>query len=323
MVRSKLTAQNHQDLLRLYRQPGVTTTALAEQFQVSVSTIARILKENIPAREYQELVNLKRMAGRRKEDADEEPAQLSMIPSPESDPPAGAEQLSEDLQPDPILAGLLPEEVTADEQDHDPLPPEGDALDQEDYEVAAALEITADIAEELEEELRHELENTRLDRTDLEADLENDLDDDDLEEDDLESDEDIGSESVSAATGITQEPQPLQVLPLEELEPPRVCYAVVDRFQELATRPLREFIPLERTDLVDLGLSPETAAQARTLPIFDSHRVARRFSEMIKRGGNQPYKVIQFSGHLLEIVRFHLQGKGITHLLVDGRVYSL
>ena len=55
----------------------------------------------------------------------------------------------------------------------------------------------------------------------------------------------------------------------------------------------------------------------KTLPIFDNHRVARRFS-------NRSQRVIKVpDGRLLYKTCYHLQAKGITRILLDGQIYSL
>lgn len=101
----------------------------------------------------------------------------------------------------------------------------------------------------------------------------------------------------------------VQVLPLSEATLPKTCYLVIDRASELITRPLREF--------GDLGQIPTQEDQQKTLPVFDNHRVARRFSTKRDRVIKVP------DGRMLKKARSHLQAKGITRLLVDGQVYSL
>jgi hypothetical protein len=62
--------------------------------------------------------------------------------------------------------------------------------------------------------------------------------------------------------------------------------------------------------------APATEA-SQTLPIFDNHRVARRFSRRNQRVIKVP------DGQLLTKAQVYLQAKGIKHLLIDGHVYSL
>jgi hypothetical protein len=96
---------------------------------------------------------------------------------------------------------------------------------------------------------------------------------------------------------------------LSEASLPKTCYLVVDRAAELIVRPLKEFS--------DLGRIPAEEVQEKTLPVFDNHRVARRFS-------NRSQRVIKVpDGRMLQKTCSHLQAKGITRLLIDGQVYSL
>jgi len=71
-------------------------------------------------------------------------------------------------------------------------------------------------------------------------------------------------------------------------------------------------------DFGDLGQIPETEFQAKTLPVFDNHRVAKRYSNP------RTQRVIKLpDGRVLSKASSHLQAKGITRVLIDGRVYSL
>ena len=97
--------------------------------------------------------------------------------------------------------------------------------------------------------------------------------------------------------------------PLSEAILPKTCYLVVDRLSELISRPLQDF--------EELGEIPPGETQEQTLPIFDNHRVARRFANRSQRVMKIPdSRVLQKTGA-------HLQAKGITRVLIDGKVYSL
>ncbi|MFS8854912.1 hypothetical protein NW851_02810 [Synechococcus sp. H55.7] len=282
MARSKLSEQEQQQIVSAYRGSAATAVELAEQFQVSVTTITRVLKENIAADEYQRLIQLKRSAARRK-DIEEKVAvgqiaalEQQLLPlSPSGDPPAAA------------------------------TPPNGEEPNTNDAPIGGIEESLPEL--QLAAELQEDLEDI--------DDEEETEEDSDLEDED---DSDYFPEDEPEADHLADPGYQVQVLPLEELTPPETCYVVVDRYQELTTRPLKEFfgpgsVPVEGID------------NANTLPIFDNHKVARRFSEMSRRGSNTypPYRVIQFPGYILDIVRTQLQKKGITHLLVDGQIYSL
>ena len=97
--------------------------------------------------------------------------------------------------------------------------------------------------------------------------------------------------------------------PLSAAAFPKTCYLVIDRAAELITRPLKDF--------AELGKVPPQEIQQRTLPIFESHRIARRFSK-------RKEKVIKVpDGRLIEKAHAQLEAKGITRLLMDGRIYAL
>lgn len=286
MARSKLSEQEQQQIVSAYRGSAATAVELAEQFQVSITTITRVLKENIAADEYQRLIYLKRSAARRKDMG--EKAVVGGIPAPEQQILPLEPELpfsSPSLQPNANDEG---EDNTAGTESLPKLPPE-------------ELPLAAGLREDLED-VEEETEEDR------------DLEDEDEDDPDYPLEDEDGPEEDP----LTDPSYQIQVLPLEELTLPETCYVVVDRYQELTTRPLKEFfgsgsLPIEGID------------NANTLPIFDNHKVARRFSEMSRRGSNTypPYRVIQFPGYILEIVRTQLQKKGITHLLMDGQIYSL
>lgn len=290
MARSKLSEQEQRQIVSAYRGSAATAVELAEQFQVSITTITRVLKENIAADEYQRLIHLKRSAARRKDMG--EKAVVGGIPAPEQQIlPLEPELPSPSPLPEPPAepnANEEGEDNTAGTESLPELPPE-------------ELPLAAGLREDLED-VEEETEEDR------------DLEDEDGDDPDYLLEDEDGPEEDP----LTDPGYQIQVLPLEELTLPETCYVVVDRYQELTARPLKEFfgsgsLPIEGID------------NANTLPIFDNHKVARRFSEMSRRGSNTypPYRVIQFPGYILEIVRTQLQKKGITHLLMDGQIYSL
>ena len=136
-----------------------------------------------------------------------------------------------------------------------------------------------------------------------------DLDEDEDEEVVEGSDEDNWQDEMEVKPRQAFLKSNLQVLPLSEASFPRTCYLVIDRTADLITRPLKEF--------ADLGKIPDSEIGQKTLPVFDNQRVARRFS-------NRSQRVIKVpDGQLLETTSSHLAAKGITRLLLDGKVYSL
>ncbi len=89
---------------------------------------------------------------------------------------------------------------------------------------------------------------------------------------------------------------------------PRICYLVVDRAADLVVRPLEDFGAL------GLSANPTTL----TLPIFDNHRVAKRFAT------DRSQRVIKVpDSQVFYKTAFQLRAKGITHLFIDGQIYVL
>jgi transposase-like protein len=141
-----------------------------------------------------------------------------------------------------------------------------------------------------------------------------DLGDDD---EDFGDDEDLTEEEASTAYQpldpkrlLTGDSLHIRVTPLSQATLPRTCYIVIDKFAELIVRPLKDF--------ADLGQIPGEEIQQRTLPIFDNHRVAKRFSNQ------RTQRVIKVpDSKVFHKTCHHLRMKGITRLLVDGSIYSL
>jgi hypothetical protein len=149
-----------------------------------------------------------------------------------------------------------------------------------------------------------------LDDDELE-DIEDDLVDEDnleLAEDELDEEEDAGLPMFAELSNGRSISDRLEILPLDRADLPQICYIVVDRIAEIITRPLKDF--------KDLGAIPPEESLSKTIPIFDNHRVARRFSHHNQR-------VIKFPSDLIQITRPQLVQKGITRILFSGQVYTL
>ncbi|MBD2455761.1 transposase [Nostoc sp. FACHB-87] len=326
----KLTESDKQEILKLYRETAETTSTLAERYDVSNSTISRLLKSTLPEDEYEYLVSLKRAARTPEGRAQVNYEQLPLLvpKEPEIEPPQSESkpiELPKLKSQEPVIEAALEPEDDEDSNsgirrvrrrssattekpkpklvkkaDIAPEPPPEIAsipspiLDEERPKVVAFADI-------LGEELLDESED--LD------DLDDDLDDDDLDDDDYEEDDDYFDEPRPLVTRRRLGEAPVQVLPLSAANLPRTCYLVIDRSAELITRPLKDF--------GDLGQIPTLETQQRTLPIFDNHRVAKRFSTKRDRVIKVP------DSRMLHKARTHLQAKGITRLLIDGQVYSL
>jgi len=332
MTVRKLSDSDKSDILNLYRQAGETTSTLAERYGVSNSTISRLLKSTLPENEYEALIASKRAARTYYPEATQpllfsgpEPEVMVVKPLVEVKPIPEAEStpshqlrlrpsLSSELEtetPARVEAQLNPSDalkMTFDEdlesepenlpQRLDPQPLNLTAQNSHPLDEDSGAQASA-VAQILGEDLLDESE----DLTDLDDEDDEDLEDlEDLDEDDLDEDTPIVKRRVPSEMLV-------QVLPLSEANLPKTCYLVIDRASELITRPLRDFS--------DLGQIPTQEVQQRTLPVFDNHRVARRFSTKRDRVIKVP------DSRLLQKTCSQLQAKGITRLLVDGQVYSL
>ncbi len=279
----KLALDDKQEILRLYRESDATTTQLAKQFGISTSTVLRLLQELIPAEEYRQLVGQKKADGKRgsRINYDNGGFQINQLA----------------LITDDLSLVDDPSTYIYDHADQD------DETDQGD-ETAIAMD---DIDETLnmadseidDDELDEDDEDDLVDEDNLDLD-EDELDDEDTDESSLSMFEDLrGSHSTS---------ERLEILPLDRADLPLICYIVVDRIAEIITRPLKDF--------KDLGEIPAEESLSKTIPIFDNHRVARRFSHHNQR-------VIKFPSDLIHITRPKLVQKGITRILFSGQVYTL
>ncbi len=131
------------------------------------------------------------------------------------------------------------------------------------------------------------------------------LDDDDWDDSDDEDDLELEFDSGLGRSGGGV----VQVLPFAEADLPRICYLVVDRSGELVARPMRDFS--------DLGSIPDQETQEKTLPVFDHHKIAQRFSNRFQRVIKVP------DGRMIDKTRSQLKAKGITRLLINGQIYTL
>ncbi len=316
MAPKKLTETDKRDILARYRQSDETTSTLAGQYGVSTSTISRLLKQSLSEKEYDSLIQQKRLAAGK--------SQLELELPPVAEPVA----VQEDVPPPEEVDSVKPSprrrrrSSAPQEVDIPMAQPITSSPADAVAEVAAIASpvpeatdsVFADlpaVIEELQVEVKEKLLNVEeLDELDDEDDeLDDDEDDelDDDEDDELDDDEDADLEGFAPMQ--IQDAKQLQVLPLTESVIPRICYLVVDKSAELITRPLKDF--------ANLGQVSGAEEQEKTLPVFDNHRVAKRFMRRMQRVVKIP------DGRVLFKVSSYLQAKGITRLLIDGHVYSL
>jgi transposase-like protein len=339
MTYKKLPESEKQEVFRLYQEAGETIPALSERYGVSTTTIRRIIKtgengelaptgvlsipaasapESLPTLGSERQIPLGDNDLAEKPTAPEPPILLKPdrpIPAPRrleqrspTHPLSGrpTESLPPDSVSSPLVSKPKPSETTAESlaqrvSNQSP----GLLSDPQSDPLEAYLPISSGRQGAIADELAPELQD----------DIDDELDDlDDL--DDLEDDgeDEISDEADAEALHLLVSPsaqlhQQVQVLPISEAAIPRTFYLVIDRFAELITRPLKDF--------GDLGQLPLEETQQRTLPIFDNHRVARRFSNRTQRVIKVP------DGELLHRTCSHLQAKGITRLLINGQVYGI
>ncbi|MBH8572623.1 transposase [Nostocaceae cyanobacterium CENA369] len=329
----KLTDSDKQEILKLYRETAETTSTLAERYDVSNSTISRLLKSTLPEDEYEYLVSLKRAArtpeGRAQVSYEQLPLLSQLEPSPEL-PSNESPRLKLPVKQQEPIVEIQTQQEEAEEDltsANRRVKRRSSATEKPKLKSPKQLELVEEKPPEIVSIPSPILEDERPEATvvaqmlvgedllDESEDLD-DLEEDDLEEDDLDEDYDDEEEDDD----YLDEPRPLvtrrrlgeipvQVLPLSAASLPKTCYLVIDRASELITRPLRDF--------GDLGQIPNLETQQRTLPVFDNHRVAKRFSTKRDRVIKVP------DSKMLHKARTHLQAKGITRLLIDGQVYSL
>lgn len=330
----KLSDSEKIDIIALYRETGDTTSTLASRYNVSNSTISRLLKSRLPADEYEILVQQKRAAAgkgqpplpRRTLESSEEVSQkrsesvdpsLSELQSAAQSQKATSDQSLGDgtnrspskgkptSSPPKIVQTEIPLQVNPTASSSSEVDANLRTIDDDDDDDSYQAQVST-IEELLGEELLPE------DQDDDDDDDDDDSDDDDNSEDEGKSSPDrrlFGGQPLNLAGNGKKSQSLIQIMPLSEAELPKICYVVIDKAAELITRPLNDFSELGKIPLAEKG--------AATLPIFENHRVARRFSKRSHRVIKVP------DGSVLPKVGSYLQAKGITCLLIDGRVYSL
>jgi len=343
MAPKKLTEADKTSILKLYHEPEETTSTLADQFGVSNSTISRLLKASLPQKEYRRLIQQKRSTA----DKGTAGAVSTKAAQKEKAPPAKgtakaesaeAEETPQVDKPAPKLkpkkgeesaAEATPTESPAAEAKEKPTPVKRtrqrsrSATQADDSAAQLTLPTEEEQAEasqpsspeppklkigpvpdEVEEEV------TETIPTDWDEDvsaLDDDYDEDDEDDDDFDEE---GETWDGDEEDVAPHLEKLEITPLTEASLPRLCYVVVERSSsELVALPLRTF--------AHLGEIPETEGESRTLPVFDNHRVARRFSRRNQRVVKLP------DGSLLQTTSPYLMAKGITRLLIDGQVFAL
>lgn len=321
MSPTKLSEDDKQEIVRSYRESQETTTTLAARFHVSSSTIGRLLKNAFSPKEYNILVKQKRLnrgaAPATRETGSTPPASSiaaeatpgpdSSIPKPE---PAEAIAAVADV-PAPALDTI--EAPQAFGPDSDASQPASSAtIPNNDVETHATIDATVSDRHSWLDDAPASNENAEDEGYDSPVASMWGEDCDSLDEDDWddESDDEDASPIAAAESEDTAPEIDIEILPLAAATFPRTCYLVIDRAGELVVKPLKEF--------QDLGRLPDEEFQQKTLVVFDNHKVARRYSN------HRTQRVVKIpDGRLLHKTSLHLQGKGISRILMDGHVYAL
>jgi transposase-like protein len=348
MTRSKLSDLEKQEIVSCFEQQQDTILGLAERYQVSSSTIRRLLKQFASEPETAEAISEPIYVDH---DAQPEIAPESASPAKviilDKKPKLILKQASSVTPTQDVIAPTVPAIIEPRSvapptrkpvREESPEPQEvaihqrwsGNSLEDNLNKIAAlraqeessqSLEISGTPAPPLLRSLTPPQEEMSAILADLGPNLrssfasatseEDDDDDnsDDFDDDDYDTDED-DSEEFSLTGALQLQPETmLEVMPFAQAVLPKICYIVVDRTAELVTRPLKDF--------GDLGQIPADEIHSCTLPIFDNHRIARRFSHRTQRIIKVP------NGNMLRSACTQLSAKGITRLLINGHIYAL
>jgi transposase-like protein len=320
MTPTKLSDSDKREILRLYRQSDENTITLAKRYGVSSSTVRRLLQSALSEPEYESLVQKKqkRLPDRSVSESIDVTVDSSTVASG-PDSVVYAPQSLPNSRPTIRKRSLSAAEPVAEMEERVTLRSDLDVSDRSEAEVAniARNRDRLAVTEDLKAMLPEEGLLVGEDFGDFDEDEDEDEDDADLDDfdgEDLEDEDSLFEGSLlglrsSGASIQLQAKTLIQVLPLSEASLPKICYLVVDRAAELITRPLKAF--------GELGQIPTQEIREKTLPVFDNHRIARRFSTRNQRVFKVP------DGKMLQKAAPYLQAKGITRLLIDGQVYSL
>jgi len=297
MTSSKLSPTEKQKVIHRYRQPGETTITLAEAFGVSPSTIGRVIRQGIPRQEYEELVDQKKRQTRFKPGAASESTTTT-----DTHQPVLVETAKGTKVPTKVAPQLAPDR-SAQLELLDKDAGESEYQETEVFQTTGARSEDSMLAynDYYDNSLDDDLEASDFPRDDLEGEFE--------AEEELGDFEDEEDEGQRLTPSVAPPAANLQIRPLTGTVVPKICYIVVDRMAELITRPLQDF--------GELGQIPETEIDAKTLPIFDNHRMAKRFSK------HNQWVIRIPDGQVFQKVTPSLQAKGITRLLIDGCIYTL
>ncbi|MEM9119128.1 MAG: transposase [Cyanobacteria bacterium P01_F01_bin.56] len=341
MAPRKLSDSDKRQITSIYCQPGETTSTLANKFGISSSTVSRVLKQVLPDEEYAKLMKWKRSGERGSfplessvvfEQLEAEPDKLEVAEPVDAEPDSTQEVIEDEAtesSPEEQVAEASPEPVetptkrrsrrrstarrSASQEAPVPTPvvatpDEPDEPNEPDEEspqptVVSAQPASAPVLESDDEE--QEVAAWVSDELEDAEDFDEETDDEDWDD---EPWEDEAEDDEAEAYSIPREAE-LTIHSFDNFLLTKPCYLVVDRMAELITCPLKDFS--------ELGAIPPGEEQARTLPVFDNHRIARRFARRNQRIIKVPDAL------MLNKTQGYLEAKGITRILFDGQVYAL
>ena len=316
MTPTKLSDSEKLEIIELYQTTQENTITLADRYGVCSSTIRRILQSSIPEYEYKELVQQKQKRPSR---------------SPRNIGHDTEENLDESVDGGNLEleeSGYRANEVDGMVKRRRRRSSSSSDAETEELTELPKLSLTSEYTEksnnvfegsydsptkEIQEILAVDLREKPQNLDDFENDDLEDFDEefDDEDKDKLEGEVEV-EEVVDTSYNISIQNSSyseVKVYNLTEAVLPKICYLVVDKFTELVTKPLIAF--------GELGQIPVEESQKKTLPVFNNHRVAHRFSARNQRVLKVP------DGRMLQKTTVYLQAKGITRLLIDGQVYKL
>lgn len=305
MSPKKLTEEDKQNILELYRNSEATTSTLATDFGVSSSTISRFLKNSLAKSEYDDLIQQKRLARTAKGEERSQAKKITPTPKQKEVTIDSKVSVQEQSSPNQLIIGH--KTLKLDEKEE---PSTMTIGSKPSPSLLSKTSVTP------KPSIAHEALNEEEEEDDDDVDvvLREMLGEDIEDIDDIEDEEDLDgwdseTDDVDNYPHTSPSKADLQIRPLTEAALPRVCYLVIDRAAELIVKPLQEF--------ADLGSIPQEEITQKTLPVFDNHRVAKRFS-------HRREKVIKVpDSEMLKKTSHHLYSKGITRLLVEGQIYSI
>ncbi len=320
----KLTEDDKQSMLKLYRNSKATTSTLAGEFGVSSSTVSRFLKNNLSTEEYDDLIQQKRLARTSKGDSSQKSIPAKKVNKRKkvqlkdsgSSSSKAIEEKSDKKSKNPKKAKkVISSRKSAVAKSEQLENTSTEDVNQEIKETLLAAELSVSEQKDSVAELGYQPEEDEDDGFDVSSLVE--IIGEEIEDDEDELDEELDEDELDESDEIEEKPYSqdvvsqvnLEILPLASASLPRTCYLVIDRSSELIVKPLQEFSYL--------GSIPDGETQLKTLPVFDNHRIAKRFS-------HRREKVIKVpDGKLLQKTSSYLYDKGITRLLVKGKLYGI